>query len=174
MSLTTSKFASRNKIVNLALPHDMNGTGLTTATCDIFSMKGYDTATVIIQFGVVNASATIGTLTVEKCTDVAGSNNTAMAFTYRTEGTAGGDTLDAITAATSSGVALATPLGVIDGTLCVIEIRAEEMAPAHASTTNFHCVSVLLGCSAHSVLVSAVAILSNSRYQNNALPTAIA
>jgi len=176
MSLTTSHLTTTRKIVNLALPHDMNSTGLTTSTCDIFDMGKYDKATVILQFGVVNASATLGTLTVEKCTDVAGSNNTAMAFTYRTEGTAGGDTLDAITAATSSGISLATPLGVIDGTLCVIELRAEELVGGvntMTAATNFHCVSVLLSCSAHSVLVSAVAILEGARYQNVALPTAI-
>ena len=174
MSLTTSHLSTKRKIINLVQPHDMNATGLTTSTCDIFSMENYDKATIIMQFGVVNASATLGTLTIEKCTDVAGSNNTAMAFTYRTEGTAAGDTLDAITAATSSGVAMATPLGVVDGTLCVIEIRAEELAPAHASTTNYSCISLLMGCSAHSVLVSAVAILEGSRYKNSALPTAIA
>jgi len=175
MSLTTAKFSTRRKIVNLILPHDANASAITTSNCDIFSLENYDKATIILQFGVVNASANLGTLTIEKCTDVAGSNNTAMAFTYRTEGTAGGDTLDAISSATSSGVDLTTDLGVVDGTLVVIEIRAEELAPAHASTTNYTSLSLLLGSpGSYSVLMSGIAILDGARYQNNALPTAIA
>ncbi len=171
MAITVAKFTTQRKIVNLVLPHDMNSTGLTTSTADIFSMKGYAKATIILQFGVVNDSATIGTLTVEKCTAVDGSDNTAMAFTYRTEGTAGGDTLDAITQASSSGVALGTPLGVIDGTLVTIEILASELVTGTA--TNFTCLSVLLGASAHSILISGVAILDGARYQGATLPTAI-
>ena len=176
MTLTTAHLTTTGKIINLSPPHDMNSTGLTTSTCDIFSMKGYDKATIVLQFGVINDSATVGTLTVEKCTDVAGSNNTAMAFTYRAEGTSGGDTLDAITQATSSGVALAGVVGVVDNTMVTIELRAEELvgdANPNTAATNFTSVSVLLGNSAHSVLISAVAVLHGAHYQNSALLTAI-
>ena len=81
MAITTSHLTTTRKIVNMTPPHDMNATGLTTSTADIFSLKLYDKATIILQFGVVADAGTLGTLTVEKCTAVDGSNGTVMAFT---------------------------------------------------------------------------------------------
>jgi len=163
MALTTQHFATRRKVVNILPPKDITG-GATKSHIDIFSLKGYDKATIILTFGVVNASTTAA-ITLEKCTDVAGTGNTAITFSYRSETTAGGDTLDAGTTSASLSVS------VEDGTIYVIEVRAEELLGG--TTTNYDCLSLLISCSAHSTLASAVAVLEGSRYQNGAMPTAI-
>lgn len=175
MSLTTTHLTTTRKIVNLLPPKSISG-GATKSHIKIFSMKYYDKVTIIIQFGVVNSSSDIGLLTVEKCTNVAGDNNTAMPFTYRIESTAGGDTLGAILSAESTGFDVDPVFADADNTMITIEIRAEELVGnvnTNVSTTNFDCLSVLLACSGHSVLTSMVAILEGSRYQNSAMPSAI-
>lgn len=171
-ALTTAKFTTRNKIINLLPPKDITG-GATSSHINIFDMANYDHATIIIKFGVVNASADIGLLTVEKCTNVGGSNNTAMAFSYRIESTAAGDTLDATAIATSTGYDVDPVFADANSTMIVIEIRAEELVPGATAATNWHCISVLLACSGHSVMCDMTAILSGARYQSGALPTAI-
>ncbi len=167
MALTTQKFMTRNKIVNALPPIDCNG-GKTT---DIVNLKNYNRCTFILTFGVVNASATPGTLTINRQTDVSASDTEAMAFTYRVEATAAGDTLDAVAAATSSGVDLDAVLSTTNSTTMIVEINADELTDGE--TTAFNCLSMTIGMSAHSAIGSVVAVLSEPRIATDTLPAAI-
>ncbi len=167
MALTTQKFATKHKIVNALPPVDCNG-GKTT---DVISLKNYDTCTFIVQFGVVNDSATPGLLTIKKCTAVDATGAAAMAFTYRVEATAAGDTLDAAAAATSTGIDLDSVLSTTDSVFVVIEVKADELTDG--TTTAYDCLRLDIAYSAHSAIASCVAILSDGSYLSDTLPTAI-
>ena len=145
-------------IVNAVAPIDINGAG---ASSDVFSMEGYSHASIIVTLGVTGAATT---LTLEECDDFTPTNATAIAFNYYAEATAGGDTLGALTAATSAGIAC----GTTDGIIYVIEIDASEL------TDGYPCLQVELSDPSAATLASVVAILSGARYATESSLTAIA
>ena len=165
-------FTYREKIVNALPPVDGNATALAT---DIISMKGYDKCTFIWTFGVVNASsASSVNLIAYKGEDVTTCTTAFAASGYRAEVTAAGDTLEALTAMPATGVSIGTGNTLdITGDSCIItvEIKASDLAPTLANP--YDTVKMGVTMSAHSVLVSCVAILSSGRYQNASMPTAI-
>ncbi len=167
MSLTTALFTTKRKVVNALPPIDISG-GKTT---DVISMKGYDRATFIVTFGVVNDGATPGALTIKKCTDVSATGATAMPFTYRVESDAAGDTLDSISSATSTGVNLSSVLSTEDNVMLIAEVRAEELTSG--TTTNYDCLRLDIAYSSDSAIASVVCILDGARYQNDSMPSAI-
>jgi len=164
-------FTENCKIVNALPPVDGDNTALTT---NIISMKNYKHCTFIITFGVVNASAaTSANLIAYKGEDVT-TCTTAFACQYRAEVTAAGDTLEALTALASTGVSLGTgnTLDVCgDNATVVVEIDAEDLAPTQANP--YDTVKLGMTWNNNSVLLSAVAILSEPRYAQASPPTAI-
>lgn len=171
-------FTYRQKIVN-ALPA-IDGNNVASAT-DIISMKNYDHCTFILTFGVVNASSSAITSTGSETNLIANKGEnvttaaTAFVAKYRAETTAGGDTLGALTTLPVTGVSMGTG-NTLDfagqtGAIVVVEIDAADLAPTVANP--YDTVKLTWRWSAHSVLQSCVAVLSQGRYQDAAQPTAI-
>lgn len=145
------------KVVNIGPPIDVNGAGLDG---DFISLKNYKWATIIIQLGVTGAA---GTITLEEASDVAGTGAQARAFNYRAEDTAAGDTLGALTAATSAGFATSTN----DSIFYVIEIASSELS------AGFDTIRPKISDPSAATLVSMCAILSGPRFAGDSMPSAI-
>lgn len=164
-------FTERTKIVNAIPPVDGDDTAVES---DIISMKNYNHCTFILTFGVVNASAaTSANLIAYKGEDVT-TCTTAFACQYRAEVTAAGDTLEALTALATTGVSLGTgnTLDVTgDNATVVVEIDAADLAPTAANP--YDTVKIGMTWNANSVLLSAVAVLSQPRFADASSPTAI-
>lgn len=151
--------AEEAHVVLAGAPIDINSAGLDS---DVWSMKGYGHCTIIVGLGVTGAATTI---TVEECDDFTPTNSTAIAFNYYAETTAAGDTLGALTAATSAGITGSTN----DGVYYVIEIDASEL------TDGYPCLRCRLSDPSAATLATIVVVLSGARYADGASPvTAIA
>jgi hypothetical protein len=170
-------FSERNKIVNAIPAVDGNDTAIAS---DIVSMKNYRHCTFILTFGVVNGSASASTGTSNESNLIAykGENvttcTTAFAAKYRAEVTSGGDTLEALTTLPATGVSMGTgkTLDVTgDKAIIVVEIDASDLEPTVAHP--YDTVKIGFRFSAHSVLLSAVAVLSQPRYADDKQPSAI-
>lgn len=173
----------RNKVVNVLPAVDANNTAITT---DIVSLKNYNHCCFILTFGAVHASASAVTGTGSESNLIAYKGedvttcDTAFIAKYRACTTAsadtGGDTLGAITELPVLGVSMGTgnTLDFADqtGAIVVVEIDAADLAPTLANP--YDTVRLGFRFSAHSVLVSAIAVLSQARYASDASPTAIA
>ncbi len=142
-------------VVNVIPPIDITG----GVTGDIFSMAEYHHATIIVQVGVSAAAFT--KIIVNQCTDFAGTGAAAIAYSIYKAETSAGDTLGARTAVAAAGL---TP-SANDNIFYVIEIDASELSDGY----NFIQLSLTNGV--NSVIASAVAILSGTRYAQNATPT---
>jgi hypothetical protein len=151
--------AEQGHVVNILPPQSITA----AATSDIFSMKNYAHATIIVTAGATNADA--GNITIEECDDFTPTTDTAIDFNYYAETTVAGDTLGARTLA-----AAATGIDVSgnDNITYVIEIDAREL------TDGFPCLELKWSAPGGATLVSAVAILSGSRYAGTESPTTIA
>ena len=177
-----SIFSERNKVVNCLPAVDGNNTACET---DIISMKNYNHICFILTFGAVNASASAVTGTGSESNLIAYKGEdvttcaTAFIAKYRACTTAsastGGDTLGAITTLPVLGVSMGTgnTLDFADqtGAIIVVEIDAADLAPTLANP--YDTVKLGFRFSAHSVLVSCVAVLSQPRYASEAGPSAI-
>lgn len=141
--------AEEGHVVNIIPPQDINGSGVDS---DVFSMKGYAHASIVLTLGTTGAASTV---TVAECDDFTPSNSTDIAFGYFAETTAGGDTLGSKTSATASGFATSTN----DNITYVIEIDAAELS------SGYPCLQVSMTDPTSSTIVSAVAILSGGRHQ---------
>ena len=170
-------FSERNKIVNAIPAVDGNNTAVTS---DIISMKNYNHICFILTFGVVNASSSAVTGTGSESNLIAYKGEdvttcaTAFACKYRAEVTAAGDTLEALTALPTAGVSMGNgnTLDITgDNATIVVEIDAADLAPTAANP--YDTVKIGFRFSAHSILLSAVAVLSQPRWADAAGPTAI-
>lgn len=151
--------AEQGHFVNVIPPVDING----GKKGDIFSMENYAHATIVVQVGVSAAAFT--KILVNECTAFDGSGRTAIAHNIYKEETAAGDTLGARTSVAAAGT---TP-SADDNIMYVIELDARELSDGS------HFVEVeLTNSSGNSVIASAVAILTGSRYAESESPTAIA
>ena len=148
--------AEAGHVVNILPPVDI-GAGATV--CVPVNMENYGHCTIIIQQGVVDAAHQV---TVEEIATQAGVG-VAIAFTYYAEDTALGDILSARTAAGVGGFALT----VNNNTMYVLEIDAAELSDG------FPYIELNLAAGGANSLVSAIAILSGSRYAQAESPTAI-
>jgi hypothetical protein len=152
------------KIINILPPVDITG----GVYGDVFNMGGFAHATIIVQIGVSAAAFT--KIIVNNCIDATGHSGTAVAIAhniYKCETlntAASGDVLGARTAVAAAGT---TP-SAVDGIFYVIEIDAAEL------TDGYNWVELSLTNGANSVIGSAVAILSGSRYGGDQSKTAIA
>ncbi len=151
--------AEMGHVVNVIPPIDISG-GLKG---DIFSMENYGHATIIIAIGVSAAAFT--KILVNECSDLSGSDRTAIKYSIYKEETAAGDTLGARTAVALAG---ATP-SANDTIFYVIELDARELSDDRQFVE-----IELTNTSPNSVIASVVAILSGSRYGGDQSPTAIA
>ncbi|KKM71629.1 hypothetical protein LCGC14_1428710 [marine sediment metagenome] len=149
--------AEMGHIVNILPPIDITG----GVDADVFSMENYGHATIIIQIGVSSAAFT--KIIVEECTAIDGTGATGIAHAIYKEETALGDTLGARVAALAAGT---TP-SANDTIFYVIEIDARELS----ADSPFIQLSLTNGV--NSVIASAVAILSGSRYGGDQSATAI-
>ncbi len=151
--------AEQAKIVNILPPQDVD----TGKTSDVFSLKNYAHATIIVTCGSTNADA--GNITIEECDDFTPTNDTPIDFYYYAEDTAGGDTLGARTKAEA-----ATGIDVSgnDNTIYVIEIDASQLSDGYPNLV------LKWSDPGGATFGSAVAILSGARYAGAEAPTAIA
>ena len=176
-------FSERVHVVNAIPAVDGSDTAITS---DIISLKNYNHCAFTLTFGVVNASASAVTATGSESNLIAykGENvttcATAFACSYRYCGTASaatnGDILGALTDLATTGVSMGDG-NTLDfsgqtGAIIVVEIDATDLAPTVANPYNT--VKIGFRFSAHSVLLSCVAVLSELRYAQAVLPTAIA
>lgn len=150
--------AQDGHIVNALPPIDITG----GKDSDVWTMKNYAHATIIVQVGVSAAAFT--KIILQACDDFTPSNTTDIAFRQYAEETAAGDTLSAVTAVAATGT---TP-NAADNIMYVIEIDAAEL-PA-----GFPCLRLHLTNGVNSVIASAIAILSGSRFAKDTNATAIA
>lgn len=171
-------FTEINKIVN-ALPPIDGDNGAVVAT-DIISMKGFDHATFIMTFGVVDASshAETGTGSESNLILNKGENVTTcatpMIARYRAEMTANGDTLEALTTLPLLGVSMGTGLTLDmtgDNAIIVVEVDAADLLPTAANP--YDTIKLSWRFSNHSIIMSCVCILSKTRYQGTDIPSAI-
>ena len=152
-----SRIPENEHVVNIIPPVDANG-GATVS--DFFALKLYQHCDIILTLGVTGAAATV---TLEESDDNAGSSTTAIAFDVYKEETAAGDTLAAKERVTSSGFATSTN----DNITYVISVNAEQL------TDGFPYLVLKLTNPGQATLVSAVAVLSGTRYASGITPTAI-
>lgn len=150
--------AELGHIVNILPPIDISG----GASGDVFSLKNHTHATIIVQVGVSAAAFT--KIILNECSGFDGADATAIPFAIYKEETAGGDTLGSRVTAESSGVAPASE----DKIFYVIELDAAELSEGHPF------VQLVLTNGANSVIASAVAILTGSRFAGDQSPTVIA
>lgn len=144
--------------VNILAPIDINGSARTS---DYFSMAKYQSVTIYVTLGVTGAASTI---TVEESDDKDGSSTTAIAFRYRTEDTAAGDTFDAgYTTATTSGFATSTN----DGIMYAIKIDAAELSDG------FPYLVVKMSDPSSATLAGILAVQTGPRYSQDVTPTSI-
>jgi hypothetical protein len=148
--------AERAHVVNILPPQDVSA----GVSSDVFSLKNYSHATIIVQAGATNADA--GNVTIEECDDVVPTNDTAIGFSFYAETTAAGDTLGARTATVA---ATGIDVSANDNIFYVIEIDAEELSEGYPN------LYLKWSACGGATLGSAVAILSGPRYAPG--PTAI-
>jgi hypothetical protein len=144
--------------VNILPPVDITG----GAAGDVFTMKNHQHASIVVQVGASAAAFT--KILVNACSDFAGSNAEAIPYRLRSEETAAGDTLGAKEDVAATGK---TPAAA-DNIFYVIDIDGDELPDGKPF------VQLSLTNGVNSVIASAVAILSGSRYAADQNPTVIA
>jgi hypothetical protein len=153
-------------VVNILPPSSIiNGT--TSALVELFTLKNWAHATVIIQFGTTANPATA--LTIYECEDAAATGPHALPCHIQACGTAFNAALGDITPAMAldaDGI-VANPGGT-DNTYYVIEIDSTMLRASHPW------IQVLLTAGADAILCSAVAILTGGRYEGAASATVLA
>ncbi len=129
---------------------------------DTWSMKGYAHADIIIQLG---AAVQVEQITLLECIDTAATDDNALPFKYYSEVTANGDVLERQTDALAAGFATASA-GTAN-TMHIISVDASEM------TEGYDYLAVQITGAGGAQLGSVVAILTGSRYGEEASPTAL-
>ena len=150
--------AQEGHVVNILPPVDISGGKFS----DVFSLRNHAHATIVVQIGVSAAAFT--KIIVNACDDFTPSNRTAIPFTLFSEETAAGDTLAAKEAVAAAGK---TP-SANDGIMYVIEVDASELPQGSPN------LELSLTNGVNSVIASAIAILSGSRFAEDQSATAIA
>jgi hypothetical protein len=150
--------AQAGHVVPLIAPVDITG----GKTSPAFSMAKYAHASIILLIGV--SAAAEGAVTLNACTDAAGSNPVAIPFNVFKGEVANSDVLGPKVAVTAAGF---TPPAT-DGIFYVLEVDAQQLPQgspylqlAAADTTN-------------SVIAAAVAILSGPRQASDQSATVLA
>lgn len=150
--------AEMGHIVNILPAVDITG----GVTGDVFSMKNYGHASIVVQVGVSAAAFT--KIIVNECSNFAGDNAVAIPFRLYSEETDAGDTLGAGEEVAAAGK---TP-SANNNIMYVIELDAAALSEGK------HFVQLSLTNGSNSVIASAIAILTGARYAEDQSPTAIA
>lgn len=150
--------AESGHIVNILPPKDITG----GAVCDRFHLKKHGKASIIIQVGVSAAAFT--KILVKECDAASGGTATAIAYSLYAEESAAGDVLEAREAIAAAG---RTP-DAADSIFYVIDLDGRDL------TDGFPFVEVELTNGTNSVLASAVAVLTGSRYAGTAQESVLA
>lgn len=157
MSRFGINIAECGHVVNILPPVDLNGSAKNS---DVFSLKDYQHATIIVQMGVTGAASTI---TLEECDDFTPSNAAAIAFGVYKEETDAGDTLAARAEVANTGFASSTNNNIT----YVIEVDADELSDGKPN------LRLAFSDPGQSTIASAVAILTGGT-KKGLTPTAIA
>ena len=162
-------FSEKNKIVNVLIPVADAWAG--DVQSDVVNLENYNKCTFIIATGV-SAANTDGVVTVQ-----AGVSNavcaTDIVFKYRTQIAAvppadGSDIPSTLTDATVTGFAMTAAKG---GGVYIIEVNAADVAAGIAGGD--HCAVTVTEDSAGAQTACVIAILSEPRYAQDVLATAI-
>lgn len=138
-------------------------------TGQAFSMGNAKHVSIHINFGVMGAALPTAIL-VKQCTDVAGSNPTALPgfrWYIQTTAGAGNDTFAGPNFATTTGILAAALPATVLNTQIVIEIDAEELeaiASVVGTITEYPYLQVSITDGGNVTLASIVAVLSGLRY----------
>ena len=151
--------AEDGHFVPLLGAQNMNGGGST----DVFSMKDYEHASIVVQIGANTVGGSVR-LTVNECDDFTPTNSTPIAFTYYQRKSAAGDVAGDSAVAGVGGVHIGATLNL----WTIIELSASELTDA------FPNVNVAIEDPGAATYVNAFAILSGSRYSKETTKTAIA
>jgi len=156
-----SIFSERNKIVNGLSP--VADAFATSGESDIVSLKDYRHVTFLIMTGI--STTADGVVTVLAGSSVSAA---ATAITFKYRACTSGDTLGALTDATTSGFAMTASKA---DSFYAIEVDAAVVA---AAGTNYDCVKVKVTEDTDDPqIANIVAILSEPRYADAAQPSAI-
>lgn len=162
------RFAEGMKILPVLAPIDIVATATNSAYVDF---RRVNWCTFLVPFGVFTSTDSTGeavvTVVSNAVNDTSSSDNNevAVAFSYRLSAAVGTDSMGAIAAATSAGVAVAN---TDDGKMLVIDVD-----PAVAmATAGQRYVRLVITPTAESTVtnVSAVALVEH-RYPGNAIPS---
>ncbi len=151
-------------IAQLLAPVDIDGS--TGFESDIFSMKNYAHASIIVGIGSNGGGSTV--ITVEQSKSSAGASAEAIPFLYGSEETSAGDTLSVLATATSSGFATHASNSNI---FYLIEVDAEDL-----DVDNDFAWLQVKGSdpgASSPILAHVTAVLSGTRSGGKTTPTAI-
>jgi hypothetical protein len=141
-------------------------------TTEAVSLANYGKATLVIMTGAIEDADISNVVTIEACTAAAGTNNTAMAFSYRVQQySTTVDTWSALAAATSSGYDFADNNAVANA-VWFIEVTSEDVAAAVSG--GYFVRAVIAETANKTITASGLWILSNPRYPTNVPVQAIA
>lgn len=153
-------------IVPLLAPVD---TAATAIACAFLDLKTAHEASFLVSFGAITSGTADSnvTVTVTAATVQAGTSAAAIAFNYRLSDAIAANAWGAVTAATSSGVAIGS---TDDGKLLMIEI---DPAAVQAAKADARWVNVVITPTAdHSVTIAGVCALINPRYRGATMVSA--
>jgi len=164
-----NKWSEKNKVVNVL---DPVATAFASASTDVVNMENYKKLTFIVATGASSAN-TDSTITI-----LAGNANDSctepIVFKYRTQiaavtPNAGSDVQSALTTATIAGFAMTASK---KGGIYIIEVDAQVVA---AAGTNFDhvCLKLVEATGSGAALGCILAVLSDPRYPDSVLQTAI-
>jgi len=148
--------AEQGHVVQMLAPLSVSA----ATSSEVISMENWSHVSFICMKGA-GSSATIQ---LEECTSFAGAGAATRIFSYAREATAAGDTLSALTIATTAGIAMTTASGV----LLVIEVDADEL------TDGYPYLRLKCADPGTTHLGAWVAVLSGGRYQEDVTSTVIA
>lgn len=153
---------SGKNIHTIVVPASANG----GVSSDVINLARYNHASFVVSCG--NMAGATSTLTVKYCDNNTPSTATAMAFNYRkmTDGAGATDTLGALTACASTGLALATTAETV-----IIELDAIEIYTASSGTCSR--VQLVFSNPSAAAYISAVAICSEPAYASGTPVTVI-
>jgi len=135
------------------------------STSDVFKMTNHNHATMYVHCGASSADADV-TITVQEQTSSTQAGAVDIGFNYRTRAT--GDTWGALTAATTAGVDPST--ATLGGWTVAIELDADELSDG----SNWVSLTVTESTDSVAIVGGAFAILSECRYAEDVIATAIA
>jgi len=147
--MSNLSIGERAHIVQAIAPQAIN----TGVSSDVWSMKNYAHASIIVAVGAVGTDIT---LTVLECDNFTPSNSTAIAFDYYVAAAANGDTVGTRQSATTAGATILATGG--DNKFIVIEIEDQQLTDGYPN------LRVVTSASAGTNLLGCVAVLTGQRF----------